>query len=123
VIDYTAGDLADLVQATFPGGIDALIDLVGDGALVTSLADQIRPGGSAVSAAGGIDDALLEKFGLKGGAVHRASLDRLPELARLIDDGQLRLPQIHTYPLDRAADALAEQGAHHVRGKLVLEVS
>src|SRR2546427_757737 len=34
VIDYTAGDLADLVQATFPDGIDILIDLIGDGTLV-----------------------------------------------------------------------------------------
>jgi NADPH:quinone reductase-like Zn-dependent oxidoreductase len=123
VIDYTAGDLADLVQAVFPDGIDTLIDLVGDGTLVASLAALVRSGGRAVSAAGAVDESLLERFGLQGGPVNRAGLERLGELGRLVDDGQLRLPGIRTYSLDQAAEAIADQAARHVRGKLVLEVS
>jgi NADPH:quinone reductase len=122
VIDYTAGDLVDLLRSRYPGGLDAVVDLHGDAALVTSVAQLVRPGGRVVSAAGAVDGAAIEKLGLKGGNVNRAGLERLSELTRLVEEGELRLPAIRAYPLDQAADALAEQASRHVRGKIVLEV-
>jgi NADPH:quinone reductase-like Zn-dependent oxidoreductase/nitrite reductase/ring-hydroxylating ferredoxin subunit len=122
VIDYTAGDLVDLVRTSVSDGLDAVIDLAGDAAVVTRLADLVHPGGRVVSAAGAADADALEQRGLRGGQVSRAGLDRLGELAGLIDSSRLRLSEIRTYALDQAGEALDEQGTSHVRGKLVIDV-
>ena len=118
VIDYTANHPADQLRSLAPNGIQALVDLVGDADLVTSLADQVTAEGWAVSCAGGVNDALLEKFGLQGGQVHGGGLERLSQLAQQLQD--LPKPAIRTYPLTDAANALAEQTTRHVRGKLVI---
>jgi NADPH:quinone reductase-like Zn-dependent oxidoreductase len=118
VIDYTAHHPADQLRSLAASGIDALVDLVGDADLVTSLADQVTAEGWAVSCAGGVNDTLLEKFGLQGGQVHGGGLDRLSQLAQQLQS--LPKPSIRTYPLDQAADAIAEQATRHVRGKLVI---
>ena len=120
LIDYTAGHPADLLRTIAPTGIHALVDLVGDADLVMSLADQVSAEGWAVSCAGGVNDALLEKFGLQGGQVHGGGLDRLLYLTNELQN--LPKPSIRTYPLADAADALAEQATRHVRGKLVITV-
>jgi NADPH2:quinone reductase len=120
VIDYTAGHPADLLRAIAPTGIHALVDLVGDADLVASLADQVTAEGWAVSCAGGVNDTLLEKFGLQGGQVHGGGLDRLSQLVQQLQG--LPKPAIRSYALDKAADALAEQATRHVRGKLVITV-
>ena len=99
-----------------------MIDLSGNKDVVSGLLDLVGPGGFVVSAAGGVDDAALEARGLQGGSVNRAGLDRLSDLARLFEEKQLVLPAIRTYPLQEAADALAEQAGRHVKGKLVLTV-
>jgi NADPH:quinone reductase-like Zn-dependent oxidoreductase len=121
-IDYTLGDLVEQVRARVADGLDAIIDLSGNADEVASLLDLVRSGGFVVSAAGGVDDAALEAHGLRGGSVNRAGLDRLPNLTRLVEDKQLVLPAIRTYPLEEAAAALAEQAGRHVKGKLVLTV-
>jgi NADPH2:quinone reductase len=120
VIDYTAGDPADQLRSSTPNGIDALVDLVGDADLVASLADQVTAEGWAVSCAGGVNDTLLEKFGLQGGQVHGGGLDRLLHLTNELRN--LPKPAIRSYPLANAADALTEQATRHVRGKLVITV-
>jgi len=120
VIDYTAGHPADQLRALVPEGITDLVDYVGDADLVLSLADRIAQGGWAVSAAGGVKDEVLEKFGLQGGAINAAPKDRLAELTRTMQT--LPKPSIKTYPLDQAADAFAEQATRHARGKLVITI-
>jgi NADPH:quinone reductase-like Zn-dependent oxidoreductase len=121
-IDYTTGDLAGQVRARASQGVDSIIDLSGNKDVVSSLLDLVRAEGFVVSAAGGVDDAVLEGRGLQGGSVNRAGLDRLADLARLLEEKQLVLPAIRTYPLEQAAEALAEQASRHVKGKLVLTV-
>jgi NADPH:quinone reductase-like Zn-dependent oxidoreductase len=121
-LDYTSGDLPQQVRTRAAEGIDAVIDLSGNKEVVNSLLDVVRAGGFAVSAAGGVDDAVLEARGLRGGSVNRAGLDRLPDLTRLLEEKQLVLPATRTYPLDQAADALAEQASRHVKGKLVVTI-
>jgi NADPH:quinone reductase len=120
VIDYTAGDPAERLAAIAPTGIYALVDLVGDADLVASLADRVTAEGWAVSCAGGVNDTLLEKFGLQGGQVHGGGLDRLSQLVLQLQN--LPKPSIRSYPLADAADALAEQATRHVRGKLVVTI-
>lgn len=122
-IDYTTGDLIDLVRSRYPGGVDAIIDLVSETASLTRLGELVRAGGRVASSTGAADAAVLEQRGLQGVNVNRATPERLTDLARLIDDRQLRVPAIRVYPLEQAADALAESERRHVRGKLVLTVS
>ena len=121
-LDYTSGDLPQQVRTRAAEGIDAVIDLSGDKEVVNSLLDLVHASGFVVSAAGGVDDAVLEARGLRGGSVNRAGLDRLPDLTRLLEEKQLVLPAIRTYPLEQGADALAEQGSRHVKGKIVLTI-
>ncbi len=44
----------------------------------------------------------------------------LEELARLADDGQLRVPVAKAFPLERTAEAQELVAAGHVRGKVVV---
>jgi len=77
-IDYTAGDLVELVRAAYPGGVDAVIDLAGDKELVARLAELVSSGGALASSVGAVGDALVERRGLRGRNANRAGLARLP---------------------------------------------
>jgi NADPH:quinone reductase-like Zn-dependent oxidoreductase len=121
-VDYTKGDLADLVRARYPEGVDALVDTTGDAELVARLVELVCPEGAVVSVAGAVAVEAVVERGLRGANVNRAPLSRLPELARMVDAGQVRVPATKTYPLDDAAEALQEQGTRHVRGKLVVQI-
>ena len=46
----------------------------------------------------------------------------LTELARLVANGELKIPVYATYPLDRVRAAYERLGARHGLGKIVLEV-
>lgn len=120
-IDYTEGDLVDLVRARYPDGVDAIVDMHSDQDTLTRLSAVVRKGGHVVSTAGAADAEALEERGLRGFNADREEA-RLPELVRLVEEGKLRLPSIREYPLEQAGDALAEMEAGHVRGKLVLTI-
>jgi NADPH2:quinone reductase len=121
-IDYSKGDLVELVRERYPNGVDALADFFHDAPGLTRLSDVIRPGGIVVSASGAADGEVLAKKGFRAANVSRADPGRLPELAVIVDEGRLKLPAITSYPLEKADVALQEIEAGHVRGKLVLKV-
>ncbi len=121
-VDYTKGDLADLVPARYPDGVDAVVDHTGDADLVAKLVDLLRPDGAVVSVAGAVEVAAVGQRGLRGANVGRAPLGRLAELSRMVEAGKVRIPATKTYALEDAAVALEEQGTRHVRGKLVLQI-
>jgi len=124
VIDYTAGEVGDAVRSRHPDGIDAIVDLVGDKPAVTALSEQLRPGGRVASAVGGADKEELAERGVSAAnVVTWLTSEQLARLARWLEDGTLRLPEIHAFPLEKAADALAKIATKHTRGKLVLTVS
>ena len=122
-IDYTQGDLLDLVRASHLEGVDALIDLVNDEQKVLELSELVRKEGAVVSARSAVNVEAVEAQGKRGVNARRAPLTRLPELSALLDDGRLKPPPTKTYPLERAQEALDEVGAGHVRGKLALTVA
>jgi len=124
VIDYTTGDVGDAVRSQHPDGLDAIVDLVGDAPAVTALSGQLRPGGRVASAAFGADEEELAKRGISAAnVVTWLTAEQLVKLVRWLEDGTLRLPEIHALPFEHAADALAKIGTKHTRGKLVLTVS
>ncbi|TMC46705.1 MAG: zinc-binding dehydrogenase, partial [Chloroflexi bacterium] len=123
-VDHTAGDVATAVRAMHPGGVDAVLDLVGGRAAVNQLRPVVRDGGNIVSIAGGVDRHLPAERGIDAANVRmRVTTARLEEVAALVASGGLRLHLSGVVPLERAGDAVAQSRAGHVRGKLVITVS
>ncbi|TMB81946.1 MAG: NADP-dependent oxidoreductase [Chloroflexi bacterium] len=121
-IDYEADDVVEAVRATYPEGVAAVLDMVGDKETVGRLAELVRSGGHVMSMLGAADTDALAARGLIGVNVRtQASTEKLDRLAAAVAAGRLRRPQIATFPLADAGRALAEIAGRHVRGKLVVE--
>jgi NADPH2:quinone reductase len=123
VIDYSAGDVAEEVRSRYPDGLDAVADMHGEAEQLAKLTEQVSNGGHVASIVGAADVDAAGARGVEGtnvqGRVTTASLD---VLVGMLDAGELVAPEIRTYPLADAAEALAAVGTSHVRGKLVVEV-
>ena len=102
-VDYTAGDVVDLIRASHPDGIDAVIDFVGDAGTVTRLADLVHREGRVASSGGGLEEEALEARGLQATRANRVATTQV-------------------FPLDRAGEALELMASRHVRGKLVVSL-
>jgi NADPH2:quinone reductase len=132
VIDYTEGPIAPALKAWASQGVDVVVDAV-SGGRQAELLDALAPGGRLVVVATVTDDgdiaSLTDEAGRRGRSVHFLILDHLrvaedlQAIARLIDEGGMRMPQITRYPLERAGEALRAMQAGKVRGKLVIEVA
>lgn len=118
VVDFT-GDLDAQVRAIAPNGLDAVLHLAGDGALLAGL---LRPGGRIASTLGFGPDAV-EGQGVTAHAVMAdANVQTLTALAADAATGALRVPVTATFPLEQAADAFAAFGSGAL-GKLAVTCS
>jgi NADPH:quinone reductase-like Zn-dependent oxidoreductase len=112
-IDYNEGPVSKQLSAP----VDAVLDLIGDDAL-TDAPDQVKDSSRIASV---IDATTVLELG--GTYVFvRPERDHLDALAKLVEDGKLRVDVAETLPLERLADAhrLSEEG--HTRGKIVVTV-
>lgn len=123
VIDYRRPDLKDALLAIAPEGVDVVLDAVGGETLNLSY-NVVKPGGVLVSLGEQPDpdqcahkDLLATRLGVRPVGA------QLGELAALVAEGKVPLPEITTMPLERIAEAHRLSEAGHVRGKLVLTVS
>jgi NADPH:quinone reductase-like Zn-dependent oxidoreductase len=114
---YGAG-LVDRVRAMAPGGVDAVLDLVGGDALATS-PEVVKRSERIVSI---VDGATAAGFGGRYVFV-RPDPAGLSRLATLVDAGALRVQIARTFPLAEAAAAQQLVQAGHVRGKVVISVA
>jgi NADPH:quinone reductase-like Zn-dependent oxidoreductase len=117
-VDYTANPVADLVR-----DVDHLIDTVG-GPHGYRLLPTVRAGGTVSPVFFGEyhrDQAAARGITFPSGQVHSDGA-QLGELARLIDDGRVRIGIDSVFGLAEASKAheRAEQG--HLQGKIVLQV-
>jgi NADPH:quinone reductase-like Zn-dependent oxidoreductase len=120
-VDYTA-DLPGAVLERYPGGVDAVIDLVNrDPGAFALIAGLVRDGGRAVSAVGGAGDAT--RIGNVTVANIGGNPAYLTPLAEMVADGRLRAAVQRTYPLEDAAQALVDFTEGHTLGKLVISVA
>jgi NADPH2:quinone reductase len=123
VIDYSAGDVADEVRSRYPDGIDAVADMHGDAEQLAGLTEQVLSGGHVASVVGAADIDALGARGIEAtnvqGRVTTASLD---VLSGMLEAGELVAPDIRTYTLADAGEALAAVGTSHVRGKIVVAI-
>jgi NADPH:quinone reductase-like Zn-dependent oxidoreductase len=109
--------LVERVQALAPGGVDAVFDLAGKGALEDSIA--LRGGTERIVT---IADFGARQLGIifSQGSQERSTV-RLAALAQDAAAGKV-VTTVTAYPLDQAATAQQVSDAGHVRGKLVLTV-
>ncbi len=114
----TYGDgLEGRVREIAPGGVDAVLDLVGGDALQVS-PSLLAPGGRLASVA---DGAVV---GLGGSYVFvRPDTADLTELGALVERGELKVEVASVYPLEKAADAFRESMGGHTRGKIAIRVA
>jgi NADPH2:quinone reductase len=121
VVDYTAGDVAEAVRSRYPDGIDAIADMHGDREVVARLAEQVRSGGHVASAVSAADAEALRGRGIEAtnvmGMVTTASLDAL---SAMLERGGIASPDIRSFRLADAGEAIAAVASGHVRGKIVV---
>ncbi len=109
------GDVDAQVRALLPGGVDALFNTVpvNEGAFAA-----VRDGGRAVVT---LLPAPEPGRGIATEVVFvEPHAQRLAELVRLVESGQLTLRVSRTYPLHQAAQAHRELARGGLRGRLVL---
>ena len=117
VIDYTSQRFEELVS-----GVDVVLDSIGGDTQARSLG-VLAEGGILVSIVGGPPKAEIEKRKVRGvGILVHPDGKELEELARLLDEGKLKVEVSATFPLAEAAKAHELSEAGHVRGKVVLHV-
>jgi NADPH2:quinone reductase len=119
-IDYTRDDIAALVAARCPDGVDVVLDAIGGDSLAQALA-MVKPGGVIVSVVDALDAEAVRARGVRFERVSSApSGEQLAVFAAHAGRKKLR-PHVQTiFPLASAAQAQEESRAGHVRGKLVL---
>jgi NADPH:quinone reductase len=116
--------LAERVRELAPGGVDAALDLVGtDEAVDVSLelvADRARI--ATIAAFGRAGQAGIKALGGGPGADPGTELRMAArlDLAKLADQGKLRVFMAGTFPLTRAADAHRAIMTGHTNGKIAL---
>lgn len=121
VFDYHAADWAGQVRAAVPGGVDLLFDGAG-GQTRDHALGAVRDGGRAIFIVLQGPPAQLER-GITGEAfAAHVDRQRLEQLGRLVDAGQLRL-YVEVLPLEQAREGLGWVAGRHTRGKIVLQIA
>ena len=117
VIDYRTQKFEDIVK-----DVDVVVDGVGGETLKRSY-PIVKKGGILVSLLGRVDQAELDKYGIRGVSLEaQYNGDQLAEIAKLIDAKKIKVIVSDTFPLADAAKALAKADTGHARGKIVLQV-
>lgn len=117
VIDYRTQKFEDIVRDA-----DVVLDTVGGDTTDRSLA-VLKKGGILVTIAGRPPVQKAEELGLRARSILvHPSPQQLQQIARLVDEGQIRPIVSHVFPLSEAAKAHAQSETRHTRGKIVLQV-
>lgn len=123
VLDYRSPDLKSRILEFAPEGADVVLDAVGGATLALSY-DVVKPGGVLV---GLVDEPDHDQCAHKDLSATRLLVRpdgaQMAELAALVAEGEIPLPEITILPLERIAEAHRLSEAGHVRGKLVLTIS
>jgi NADPH:quinone reductase-like Zn-dependent oxidoreductase len=119
VIDYRAGDFAAGLK-----DIDVVLDTVGGETRERSW-PVLRPGGTlAAIAMPPPDEARARRHGVRAVPVRvQPHGERLADIARLIDAGELKVMIDRVLPLAYAAAAQRYSEERHARGKIILRVA
>ena len=116
-IDYKTQKFEDIAK-----DVDVVVDGVGGETLKRSY-PIVKRGGILVSLVGRVDQAELDKYGIRGVSLEaQYNGDQLAEIGKLIDAKKIKVVVSETFPLADAAKALAKADTSHARGKIVLNI-
>src|SRR5829696_3568003 len=122
-IDHTTQDVVGAVLVAHPDGIEEIIDVVSTPDVISRMARLLKKGGRLASSVYAADTESLAERGIAATNVGmQPSARRLEELSWRVDAGEISVSLKHTFPLERAPEALEESRTGHVRGKIVLLV-
>ena len=119
VIDYREGDFTKRVKRQ----VDVVFDTVGKDTLTKSY-EIVRRGGMIVTSAGPPDESLAKKHGITVKNFQaQMNVKRYEEIARLVDEGRLRVIIDREFSLSdlRLAHELSESGT--AKGKIIIKVA
>ena len=118
VVPVTYGEgVADRIRAAAPQGVDAFVDLFGDGYI--DLAIELGVDRDRINTIK--DRPGAQRTGTKfEGMAGSANAQVLEELVKLVAAGDLEVPIAATYPLTEVRAAYRELMQRHTRGKIVL---
>ncbi|MEU1350265.1 NADP-dependent oxidoreductase [Streptomyces sp. NPDC005795] len=122
-IDYTQQRFEDVT-----GGIDVVIDLIGDqDDNATRSVSVTRPGGLVIAVPGGVSERLATVAGQAGVRTSPFLVEpdspALTAIAGLVDSGGVRVEVERSFALEEAAEAHRLGETNRTRGKLVLTVT
>jgi len=130
-IDYRSEKVPEAVRRWAPGGVDLVVDTVGQGSLLESV-DLVRRGGVVAPIATLIQSEPqpdLERAAANGVRV-APTMSTLPNqprqlraLVAAMAAGKIRAPAVEVLALEQAGEAHRRVQAGHVRGKLLLRVA
>jgi NADPH:quinone reductase len=122
-IDYTEGPVSAAIAGAYPGGIDAVLDLVGDARQVTAVSRHVRDAGTVVSTAFGVTGELSSQSRI---TATNYQLDdkptRLQRVTGLLTAGQLIIPVQEQVTLADGAAAIARRRHGGASGKTLIRV-
>lgn len=117
-IDYTNQDFASAINEQ----LDVVFDTIGGETLQKSI-PLVKKGGTLVSIAQMIGPDVGEKHHIRAGFIFvRPNGTELAEIARLIEQGKIKIPPITEMPFERAKEALELSRTGHTCGKIVLKI-
>ena len=130
-IDYRQNRVKETLLAWAPGGVDYLLDTVGQGTIPDGV-EMVKPGGMLAPIVTLIqneplaDPGRAAARGVRLGLAHTNQARIGADLQGLVDalaSGRIKPPQSELVPLANAAEAQERVKQGHVRGKLVLQVA
>jgi NADPH:quinone reductase-like Zn-dependent oxidoreductase len=114
LVAYDSGDVVKQMRELLPGGVDAILDVVG-GEPMRHVAILITNPARIVSVA---DPRVVEL----GGSFLRSSSAGVPAVANLVATGKVDPKVLQTYPFDEAPQALRAVESGHTLGKIVIDL-
>lgn len=121
VIDYTEEDVAQALRARYPGGVDKVLNGA-PGEAANRAAATLKKGGRMIDLPGAVS-SVPPDVQVVSDYVVRADAGRLTRIARMIDDGVLKLHVEEIYSYERAPEALARVLQKQVRGTMGLQTA
>src|SRR5262249_29874596 len=126
-----AENVAESLLAWAPGGVDLIVDTVGQGTLLDAL--KMTKRGGAITPIGTLikDEPMVDAKAAEAAGVRfiptmsnrsRAG-DQLRTIVKLFGEGAFKAPAIEVLPLEEAGEAHRRVQAGHVRGKILLKVA
>jgi hypothetical protein len=114
LVPYNSGDVVKQLRELLPGGVDAILDLVGSEPM-RHVAILITNPARIVSVA---DPSVTE---LRGSFL-QSSRAGVPAVANLVAAGKVDPKALQTYPFDQAPQALRAVESGHTLGKIVIDL-